>query len=385
MEKNSAGAIWNHSEVILRVLYCSENYCPHDHRFLSAVADSNQHEVFWFRLEGSERVQEEREFPQSVHLVEWNVKESVVHWLDYPHLKRKFAAVIEKINPDVIHAGPIQRVAFLAALNDFHPLISMSWGFDMLQDAHRNLFWKSVTRYVLNKSDWLIADCYAVKNMASKFGFTSENVTVFPWGVDLDLFSPDNRKQARKKIGYSDGLLIIHTRSWELRYGVGVALRGLKSALDSRPNIHMLMLGGGSQGKQVKQFVRENGMDDNVHFLGYQSNEKLVDFYRAGDIYLSASHVDGSSVALLEAMSCGCVPVVSDIPSNQEWVTDDVEGWTFNDGSAKDLSDVLINVANGRDRLTENRVAARAKIEKFADWDKGIQKLLQTYEIAAAL
>ena len=92
----------------------------------------------------------------------------------------QFKKIVEKIQPDLIHAGPIQTVALLPVLVGFHPLISMSWGFDMLEDANRNWFWKAITRYVLGKSDWLFADCHTVKKMAVKFDFPKENITVFP-------------------------------------------------------------------------------------------------------------------------------------------------------------------------------------------------------------
>ena len=44
--------------------------------------------------------------------------------------------------PDVIHAGPIQRVAFIAALAQVRPLLSMSWGSDLLLEADQNPGWR---------------------------------------------------------------------------------------------------------------------------------------------------------------------------------------------------------------------------------------------------
>ena len=336
------------------------------------------HEVFWFRLEGGERLQEERALPDGVTVVQWKGMRRKQTWLDYPRLKRAFVRVLETVQPDVVHAGPVQRVALLAALNDFHPLITMSWGFDMLQDAERNIFWRMITRYALNKSDWLIADCQTVKNKAEAFGFDSQNTTIFPWGVDLKHFSPEKRSAARKAIGFSNKFLIIHTRSWETRYGVDIALRGFLNALRSQPDMHLIMLGGGSQETVVREFVEQNGLNDRVHFIGYISNEKLAQYYRAGDVYLSASHVDGSSVALLEAMACGCVPIVSDIPSNLEWVTPGQTGWTFKDGSPESLAQTLLAAA--ATDLTGLRKSARVKVEADADWEKGNQKLLDTYQ-----
>jgi len=305
--------------------------------------------------------------------------------LDYPYLKRKFEKVIEEVQPDIIHAGPIQRVAFLPALTSFHPLISMSWGFDLLQGAYRNIFWKKITQYVLRKSDWMLADCQTVKQTAVGFGFSKEKITVFPWGVDLNQFSPDSRVEMRKEIGYENDFLIIHTRSWEPRYGVDILLRGFQIAAGSVPNLHMIMLGGGSQEKRVKKFIDSHGLSNRIHFHGYQKNERLAAYYQAADVYLSASHIDGSSVALMESMACGCPALVSDIPSNLEWITDDVEGWTFHDGDADDLAKKIVTAAGMQIKLKRFGKAARLKTERFANWDNSVEKLLETYQTVSDL
>jgi len=315
-----------------------------------------------------------------IHVVKWSGTGKKHSWIAYPGIRKEFARIIAAVQPDLIHAGPVQRVALLAALNDFHPLVTMSWGFDMLQDADRNPFWRMVTRFVLQKSDWLIADCHTVKKKASAFGFDTRQSTVFPWGVDLDLFSPSARKEARKQIGFENEFLIIHTRSWEPRYGVDIALQGFRKALDKNPAMHILMLGGGSQQDMIHRYVNTHHLADHVHFIGYMPNQKLAQYYRAGDIYLSASHVDGSSVALLEAMACGCVPIVSNIPSNLEWVKENETGWSFHDGSGKDLSETLLEIYQMD--LKDIRRKARKKIEREADWDQGKKQLMQAYQNA---
>jgi glycosyltransferase involved in cell wall biosynthesis len=296
--------------------------------------------------------------------------------LDYPYLKKKFEEVVEEIQPDIIHAGPIQRVALLPALTSSHPLISMSWGFDLLEDAHRNIFWKKITQYVFSKSDWILADCQTVKQTAINFGFSNEKITVFPWGVDLKLFSPDGRSKMRKEIGFENDFLIIHTRSWEPRYGVDIALRGFLIATQSVPNPHMIMLGGGSN---------SHGLSNRIHLHGYQKNEKLAAYYQAADVYLSASHIDGSSVALMESMACGCPALVSDIPSNLEWITDGVEGWAFHDGDADDLAKKIVIAAGMQRKLNRFGKAARLKTEKFANWNNNVEKLLNTYQTVSDL
>jgi len=338
------------------------------------------HTVFWLQLEERRKVQEERVYPRDVHLVKWKIRKTKITWLDYPSLIRKFKKTVEEVQPDIIHAGPIQRVALIPALANSHPLLSMSWGFDLLMDADRNIFWKLITKYVLSRSDWMLADCQTVKRTAVKFGFPDKKITVFPWGVDLKKFSPSDRNKMRKTIGFENGFLIIHTRSWEPRYGVDIALRGFKIAAGSIPNLHMIMLGRGSQEKRVKEFIHSHGFSNQVHIHGYQKNEKLAAYYQAADVYLSASHIDGSSVALLESMACGCPAIVSDIPANLEWITDGVEGWTFHDGEAEDLAKKIVIAAAAKRELKKFGKAARIKTERFANWNHGVKKILETYQ-----
>ena len=300
--------------------------------------------------------------------------------MDYLQLRDLFKEVAASVRPDIIHAGPIQPVGLLPALADAHPLLSMSWGFDMLQDAEKNLFWRWATKFVLNHSDWLAADCQTVKKKAVEFGFPTDRTTVFSWGVDLSHFNPDKRGFMRRQVGYEEDLLIVHTRSWEPRYGVDIALKGFWLALQEIPNLRLFMLGGGSLEKQVRRFVENKGIQERVLFTGYKKNQSLADYYQASDVYLSASHIDGSSVALMEAMACGCPPLVSDIPSNLEWVRDGCEGWVFSDTSAKELAANIIGIANDRLEVRRRGKLAREKAEADADWQKNFQRLLDTYE-----
>jgi len=361
----------------LRILYCSQNYCPHDHRFLTALSES-EHEVFWYRLEN--RAFEERPLPKSIQVVAWKGQKSSYTWFDYPMLVCNFKRVVKSINPDIIHAGPIQTVALVPALGNLHPLMSMSWGFDLLQDMHRDGIWKAVTKFVLRRSSWLIADCQTVKKIAMQNGFPEEATTIFPWGVDPQLFQPDFNRKKRKEFGYENDFVMVHTRSWESRYGVDIALKGFLSAYRRNPSIRMIMLGGGSQENSIKQFVSDHNLQDHILFKGYQKNQNLVDYYQIADAYLSASHIDGSSVALLESMACGCPGIVSDIPSNLEWISDGIQGWTFKDGDSESLGEAILQAADDSPDRRKRGLAAREKAQQDADWNKSVSSLLNAYE-----
>ncbi len=119
----------------MRLLYFSRDYTTHDHRFLTALSKT-EHKVFFLRLEGGGAVLEDRPLPPQVEQVEWAGGKKPAHLANGLHLLNDLRRVIRLVKPDMIHAGPVQRSAFLAALAGFHPLVSMSWGYDLLHDAN---------------------------------------------------------------------------------------------------------------------------------------------------------------------------------------------------------------------------------------------------------
>ncbi len=130
----------------MRILYFSLGYSTHDYRFLKSISEGG-HEVFFVQLEGNTRQVEDRSVPPNVRLVLWKGGHEPFKWGKLLNLVLDFRRLIKEIKPDLIHAGPIQTCAFIAILSGFHPILTMSWGFDLMDDVHRNKWWEWVTCY----------------------------------------------------------------------------------------------------------------------------------------------------------------------------------------------------------------------------------------------
>ena len=115
--------------------------------------------------------------------------------------------------------------------------------------------------------------------------------------------------------------------------------------------------------------------------MGQVDPAVLPAIYCAADLFVSPSHSDGSSVSLLEAMACGRPVLVSDIPSNKEWVAPGETGDLFIDGDPQSLSDKILALASDPD-LEDYGCRARALAERRANWDENFQKLLMAYQMA---
>ena len=361
----------------MRIIYFSKNYTPHDYRFLSSLAKT-KHEVFYLKLEASQRQTEDRPVPSNVQQILWSGGQREFRWQDVPKYVLSLRDLIKELNPDLIHAGPIQTCAFIAILSSFRPILTMSWGYDLVMDADRNSWMKRITRYVLRNSAYFISDAKVSRDKAVAFGMDPEKTVIFPWGIDLKHFKPSTK--IRKKT-----ITLFCSRTWESIYRVDVLAKAFVKVATSDPSVNLILLGGGSQSVKIRQIFMSGGVLDRVHFGGQISQSDLPRWYYMADIYISPSHVDGSSVSLMEALACGLPCLVSDIPGNQEWITEDENGWLFRDGDADDLAEKILHAIKNRRSFKKMGESARKTAEQKADWKKNFGKLLEVYEKVSSL
>jgi len=206
----------------MRVIYFSKNYTTHDWRYLDKLAKTS-HEVWYLRLEKTPIELEKRPIPQGIKVVDWaGGRRHAYGILSQLRLFPSLWQVLQRIKPDIVHAGTIQSCGFLAALTGFRPLLLMSWGSDILVDTDRNRLWRWITRFTLRCADMIICDCKAVSDKIKKLtDYPDDCIVTYPWGVDLEVFKPaPTRFALRQQIGWQDKQVIISTRSWERLYGI---------------------------------------------------------------------------------------------------------------------------------------------------------------------
>jgi glycosyltransferase involved in cell wall biosynthesis len=364
----------------VRILYFTRDYSPHDHRFLTALART-EHEIFSLRLERQRIKREERPLPGEIEHIVWKGGRGPVSWHMFPALVQDLKQVLHRFRPDVVHAGTIQTSAFLTALAGFKPLVTMSWGSDLLKDAERSVWMRWATQFTLDRTSVLVGDCQAVQDKAAQFNFPKKRTVIFPWGVDLEHFQPGD-SMVLTQLGWEDCFVLLSLRSWEPIYGVDVLLKAFIRAARIAPQLRLILLGGGSQKDMLQTLIAESGLEDRVHMGGLTGFRELPDYYRACDLYVSASYSDGSSVSLMESLACARPVLVSDIPGNREWIDEGEQGWFFPPGDEDALSTAILRAYDQRMRLARMAHMCRRRAEERADWNKNFQKLLAAYESA---
>jgi glycosyltransferase involved in cell wall biosynthesis len=114
-------------------------------------------------------------------------------------------------------------------------------------------------------------------------------------------------------------------------------LAGLERALPALPEAHVWILApeGGRRDEVQRRIDAAATLRRRVTIIGPVAHRDMAAYYSSADIFVSASHHEGSGYALIEAMACGVVPCVTDIPSFRAltggcgslWPVDDSEAF----------------------------------------------------------
>lgn len=362
----------------MRILYFTEGDSPHDRRFLSALAGS-RHETFALRMRTARP-----ETPEGVTELAWpGERPDWAGWPGWEAGAKQLSELLAELKPDLVHAGPVQGPAFLTTYAGWHPLVTMSWGSDLLRWAERSPWMRCATRFTLERTDVFLGDCQTVAETAAGYGVSRERTVIFPWGVDLAHFSPENGRETglalRRSLGWEDRFVILCNRTWAPVYGVDVLAQAFIVAARVEPRLRLLLVGDGPEAETIHRIL--DPVANRVHFAGRVSRVDLPTYYQAADLYVSPSHSDGSSVSLMEAMACGRPVLVSDIPSNCEWVQPGENGDCFRDGDRVALAAKLPEMAQNQD-ISEYGFNARQLALRRADWNRNFSRLLEAYQMA---
>jgi D-inositol-3-phosphate glycosyltransferase len=161
-----------------------------------------------------------------------------------------------------------------------------------------------------------------------------DRVFVVPPGVDLATFQPIDRSEARRKIGYESGRLLLFVGRLERLKGVEVAIRALAMLRDrEHDDVRLIVLGEDSRDgdesekERLKAVASMVNVRDRVDFLGSVAQHELPYFYAAADACVMPSYSESFGLVALEAQACGCPVVASGVSGLRSVVRDEVSGY----------------------------------------------------------
>jgi glycosyltransferase involved in cell wall biosynthesis len=189
---------------------------------------------------------------------------------------------------------------------------------------------------------------------------------------------PVPRDRARAAINAEGDPLILWVGRLTTNKDPLTVLAGLEQALPALPRARVMMVfGDDTLIAEVDECVRGSSvLAARVTLAGRVARDELPNYYSAADVFVSGSHAEGSGYALIEALSAGLVPVVTDIPSFRVIAGDRGARWPAGDAGA--LAAALTQIGSG-DRLRE-RERVLAHYDRTLRWDAIAAHTLREYQ-----
>jgi D-inositol-3-phosphate glycosyltransferase len=230
--------------------------------------------------------------------------------------------------------------------------------------------------------------------MSWLYGADADNISVVPAGVDLNLFRPIPRAEAKMRIGVPpDHKVILFVGRIQPLKGIDTLIRAMKQVVDRhaelKDRVCVSIIGGDpnpdselelAEFQRLEQLRRELGIGDLVTFLGAKDQDSLVYYYSAAETVVMPSHYESFGMVALEAMACGTPVIGSDVGGLSFSIEDGFNGYLVPGRDPEVLADkiaLLLRRPGLRDHLGEQAVRWA---ERYA-WTHIADELLDVYQM----
>lgn len=158
------------------------------------------------------------------------------------------------------------------------------------------------------------------------------------------------------------------------------AFRELEEKSKLPNNMKLVIVGAPANTEDYAEYLRAMSIgSDNIVFVGEQSGRKLEALFSHAALFVQPSEDEGLSLALLEAMAYGLLPIVSNIPANMEAIQNGTGVW-FENKSVEGLRELIAFYANRIDEAKAIGQKAKTRAEEEYSWDGIARRTLEAYQ-----
>ncbi|NRD76691.1 glycosyltransferase [Bacillus sp. BRMEA1] len=263
-------------------------------------------------------------------------------------------------------------------------LIVTAHGGDVDQMAKKSARIAKWTKSILADADQVIAvgqELYTT--LAADYNVPSEKLSLINMGVNLEIFKPLDKAEARKQCGISGGITPL------LFVGNIIEKKGLNELTDAfdqlkkdHPEYELFIIGSDKDQAYVQRLkaqISEKGLSGSTHFLGMKTQAEVALWMAAAEVFILPSHIEGFGLVALEAMACG-TPVVGTKVGGLKYLLDDGNGVlvTAQDSTSlkNGIQTVLIN-----DEMKQALIQKGLSMAKENDQNIMTDRVINLYQI----
>ena len=188
------------------------------------------------------------------------------------------------------------------------------------------------SRWICGRTACVVAPSRKVEKLLRDYGVRCR-IEVIPTGVDLGAYrqEPDGERMAELRRRWA----LKEDRTVLLYLGRMAKEKNLERLIDQiaaagRRDVTLLLVGDGPDREEVLDYAREKGLD--VVFTGMVPHGEVADYYRLGDLFVTASTSETQGLTYFEALAAGVPVLCRRDPCVDGVVENGVNGWQYTDG-----------------------------------------------------
>jgi len=241
--------------------------------------------------------------------------------------KSQIARILMQINPQVIHIHQANSYAWhsLRAIRQlsYRPqVILTAWGSDVLLLPRENKIFERIVKFSLQNADVITSDSlYMSGVIKSLLGKVSKPIHTINFGIQ-DL--PGKQNLTTKKD------IILSSRLHKPLYRIDKIITAFANLIHANliaESYTLVVSAGGEESDNLQKLAGRLQVSDRVKFTGMLPYKDLAEYYQQAKVFVSVPESDGTASSLLEAMAYGCIPVLSNLPANLEWIIHECNGY----------------------------------------------------------
>ena len=315
-------------------------------------------------------------------------------------LERRLLQVAEQLRPNIIHAhSPVLNA--LPALR-----VGRRLGIPVVYEVRA--FWEDaavdhgttsegslrygLTRWLetwaLKRAQHVFTICEGLRSDIVARGIPASKVTVIPNAVDIESFEPGGQPDValKTRLGLDGASVIGFIGSFYAYEGLDLLLDALPGILNLRPEVRVLLVGGGPQDAALKAQAQRLGVADKVVFTGRVPHAEVQRYYDLVDVLAYPRHSMRLTELVtplkpLEAMAQGRLLVASDVGGHKELIRHGETGMLFKAGSADALTRTTVDLLADQANWPAIRQAGRGFVEEERNWTRSVSNYVSPYTL----
>ena len=310
--------------------------------------------------------------------------------------KREIKKALDKFRPDVVHvqvSDPIGLSVVAYARKRGIPVVTTEHNQpDVITDPlHIPGFVKKpvdalLSAYFVNrqsKSDFVTMPTkQAIDNLILSRGKEfNVPVAAVSNGVDLANFKPGkvSDKIYKKYEIPKDRPIVLYVGRVDPEKKVGLIIDAFKKAREKVPKALLIVVGDGVDKSRLERKVKEEGISENVRFLGRVLPPDLYELYKIGSLFATASEIETQGIVLIEAAATGLPLIAVDKGAVGEVCISNKNGYLCQPGNVVEIGDAMVKILSD-DKLREKFSQNSIKIASEHDFERTLDKFINIYK-----